>query len=107
MIKNYKVEVTSEEDAAEKGYFSGAITRDRLLKAITKRNPEIRIIYGKEHAGLFDKQKGFICGVSRRYYIPMFTIHNTTTNKVLCRSWKSIINILRRKGYEINENDLY
>jgi len=87
--RNWKVSVASEEEASKLGYFSGAVTRDRLLRALTKRNPELRVI-----------------GISKRYYIPMFTIHNTTTNKVLCRSWKSILELVRRKGYDVREEDL-
>lgn len=108
MIKPEQVEIDSFEQASQEGWFSGSITRDKLLSAILKRNTNkgIRVYYAENHAGLFD-HNGFICGISKLYYIPQFTLIDKKTKQVLCRSWKKIINILRRKGYEVREQDLY
>jgi len=106
--KPVSVGVKSLQDAYNKGWFSGSISRDRLLAAVRKRNEHrgIRIRYAKDHAAICD-DSGFVCGVSRLCHIPQFTLSDETSGYIFCRSWRKILETLRRKGYEVYESDLY
>ena len=127
----------SLEDAYNKGYFTGSMTRWELMERITKYNPNLKWYANATHRGLFDsdkKDKAFICGITHNLTIPKFTIqkhdpravrtinysnaYGDITHKedvytgddegyVIARSWKTIFNIVKKRGYNVNEKDLY
>lgn len=91
------------DDAYEKGFFSGSLSREELFDIIVKRNPELRYIYSKYGIGIYDTHRGqYIAPVGRVNPIPQFTLMRESDNKCLCRSWHVILDKIRRKGYEIN-----
>jgi hypothetical protein len=95
-------EVFSLDEAYELGYFQGSITRDELLDRITKKNPDLRLIYGKEGVGLFSRNK-YVASIGKLNPIPKFTLSNKVTGKVYNKSYISIIDRIRRQGYEVIE----
>jgi len=125
-------EAASLDDAYEKGYFSGNISEDEFKRRILKKNPQLKFIRNRHHAGIWDYTT-FITGYSPVGIVPLFTIgkldpsktksiqytneHGEKTHKqevnqdeeqgkILIRSYISVFNELRRKGYEITD-DLY
>lgn len=130
------VEAIDLDDAYKLGYFSGSITRYKLMEMVTKANPQLRWHSNKASVGLFDSNKkdAFICGIGREMTIPQWTImrydrtqdrvlnrctedgditHTEIINmdndkgKILMRSWRSILDIVKRKGYRVNDEDVY
>ncbi len=95
--------VESLEDAYKQGYFCGSITRYELFDILTKRNKQLRYIYGKNSLGLYDTDKAkYVAAVGNINPIPQFTIYQKNSKKVLCKSYKSILKSIRRQGYEID-----
>lgn len=99
--KDYKVTAKSLDDAYEKGYFSGSMSRYELMEKITKYNPRLRWYANATHRGLFDSNR-YICGIGHNMTIPKWTIMRESDGYVFMRSWKSIIEEVKRRGYEID-----
>ncbi len=104
---DYKVFAKSLDDAYKKKYFCNSITRYELMDTLTKYNPELRWHASKTHRGLFDTDKGqYICGIGHNTTIPQWTIMRESDSYILMRSWKSILNEVKSKGYEVNDEYL-
>lgn len=137
MFKTKMVWAANLDDAYKQGYFTGSMTRDELMSRITKYNKDLRWFANKTHRALYDTSKGnkaFICGIAHTSIIPKYTIqkhdprmmktlsysdeHGDVYKKesiytgddeglVLARGWTSTLNIVKKRGYQVNEKDLY
>jgi len=130
------VQAIDLDDAYRLGYFSNSMTRYELMARITKANPQLRWHSNKASVGLFDpnKKNAFICGIGREMTIPQWTIvrydrtqdrvlnrcteygeitskeilnMDSDKGKILMRSWRSILDVVKRKGYKVHDEDLY
>ena len=119
------------DEAYEFGYFSGSMSAYELMARITKYNPSLRWHSYKRYRGLWDTARSaysYICGVPYFNTMPKFTIMKLDTAKsrklhycmedgtptssevintdneeykVLARGWPVILDIVKRKSYEI------
>ena len=107
-FRDWKVFAHDLKDAYKKSYFNNSITRDELMERVTKYNPQLRWYANATHRGLFDstKKRAFICGIGHQYTLPLFTIMRSSDGYVFARSWRAILQEVKRNGYEIFENDL-
>ena len=75
------------------------------MDRVTKYNPDLRWHANATHRGLFNRNT-YICGIGHNMTIPQWTIMRDSDGYVFMRSWKSILEEVKRKGYEIDENGL-
>lgn len=123
-------EANGLDDAYNKGYFEGSISRYTLVEGLRRRNPTIRFHSNETHTGVFDGNK-FVCGIAKGTTVPRYSIFQERTSKMLpvsdehgnilsldtihtdegdsgkmlIRGWEVTLRILRGKGYVIKEND--
>lgn len=125
-------QAASLDDAWHKGLFSGNMSYYEFRDRISKKNPQLKFILRRNHSSIWNGNK-FITGFSNLGIIPRFSIakldpskiktvqytdaHGDKTSKqevnqdeedgkILIRSWIAIFNDLKRRGYEIVDDDL-
>ena len=104
---DYKVYAKSLDDAYNKKYFCNSMTRYELMDRVTKYNPQLRWHSSATHRGLFDTDNSkYVCGIGHNVTIPQWTIMRESDGYVFMRSWRSILNEVKRRGYEIDEKGL-
>jgi len=131
--RDYKVQARDLDEAYSEGYFSGSISRDELMERVCKLNDDARWYANVTHRGLWIRGK-FVCGIGHESTIPKFTIirydtkldktlnysdqHGNVIGKkiinkdelkgrILMRGWPVIINMIKSKGYEVDDEDLF
>lgn len=119
--------------AAELGYFSGAMRKEEMMERITRYNPELRWVNNEHYCGLWHTHKGYLFGITRHTVIPQFTVVHLDKNlerklckstprgtvydveiintdeidgKILCRGWRATLNMVKKRGYRIDETDI-
>jgi len=120
---NYRKQAASLQDAFNKGYYTGSMTRWELMERIEKKNPSARWYSTVKHRGLWIRGK-FICGIGSNLTIPKFSITRYDKSKdikcwgevidntdewkdiILMRSWRVIFNTIKQKGYEVDDENL-
>jgi len=131
--KDYKVEARDLDEAYKLGYFSSSMRRDELMERVSRVNPDAQWKANATHRGLWIRNK-FVCGIGHEMVIPQFTIvrydksqdrtlrysdqhgnlfgkkivnRDEMKGRILMRSWRVIINKIKQKGYEVDDEDLF
>lgn len=123
----------SLEDAYQKGYFTGSMSRWELLDRIQKFNPDMATKANARYRGIFINER-YVCGLTHNLTIPKWTIvkHDPKQDRtikwcdehgetftgetvnldedegvILARGWPITLDMLKRKGFQVDEKNLF
>lgn len=101
------MKVDNLAEAQKEGYFTYGMPTSKLISAVLKRNPTLGVSTGNFGRTFWDAyEKKAVVGIGWEPYLPQFQLQDRNNDRILCRSWKGIVKILRREGYTIHEKDL-